>query len=77
MVAALEHGCDCTSYASGMAAISMVMELFKPGDTIISSDDLYGGSIRLFRFVNERTAFSSNSSIPPMKTRWKKPSMKR
>lgn len=31
VVAALEHGCDCTSYASGMAAISMVMELFKPG----------------------------------------------
>lgn len=54
VVAALEHGCDCTSYSSGMAAISMVMELFKPGDTIISSDDLYGGSIRLFRFVNEK-----------------------
>lgn len=54
VVAALEHGCDCTSYSSGMAAISMVMELFKPGDTILSSDDLYGGSIRLFRFVNEK-----------------------
>lgn len=54
VVAALEHGCDCTSYSSGMAAISMVMELFRPGDTILSSDDLYGGSIRLFRFVNEK-----------------------
>lgn len=54
VVCALEHGCDCTSYASGMAAISMVMELFKPGDTILSSDDLYGGSIRLFRFINEK-----------------------
>ena len=36
LVATLEHCCDCTSYSSGMAAISMVMELFKPGDTIIS-----------------------------------------
>lgn len=54
VVAALEHGCDCTSYSSGMAAISMVMELFKPGDTILSTDDLYGGSIRLFRFINEK-----------------------
>ena len=41
-----------------MAAISMVMELFKPGDTIISSDDLYGGSIRLFRFVNEKNGLN-------------------
>ena len=54
VVATLEHGCDCTSYSSGMAAISMVMELFKPGDTILSTDDLYGGSIRLFRFINEK-----------------------
>lgn len=54
VVAALENGCDCTSYSSGMAAISMVIELFRPGDTILSSDDLYGGSIRLFRFVNEK-----------------------
>lgn len=58
LVAALEHCCDCTSYSSGMAAISMVMELFKPGDTIISSDDLYGGSIRLFRFVNEKNGLN-------------------
>ena len=67
VVAALEHGCDCTSYASGMAAISMVMELFKPGDTIISSDDLYGGSIRLFRFVNEKNGIHFkfvNTSYP-------------
>lgn len=58
LVAALEHCCDCTSYSSGMAAISMVMELFKPDDTIISSDDLYGGSIRLSRFVNEKNGLN-------------------
>ena len=67
VVAALEHGCDCTSYSSGMAAISMVMELFKPGDTILSSDDLYGGSIRLFRFINEKNGLKFkyvNTSSP-------------
>lgn len=58
VVAALEHGCDCTSYSSGMAAISMVMELFQPGDTILSTDDLYGGSIRLFRFINEKNGLN-------------------
>ena len=58
VVCALEHGCDCTSYSSGMAAISMIMELFKPGDTILSTDDLYGGSIRLFRFINEKNGLA-------------------
>lgn len=50
----LEHGADCLAFSSGMAAISLMMELFAPGDEIISSDDLYGGSIRLFRGVNEK-----------------------
>lgn len=58
VVAALEHGAGCTSYSSGMAAISMVMELFRPGDTILSTDDLYGGSIRLFRLINEKNGLN-------------------
>lgn len=58
VVAALEHGAGCTSYSSGMAAISMVMELFRPGDTILSTDDLYGGSIRLFRLINEKNGIN-------------------
>lgn len=53
-VAALEHGIDCMAFSSGMAAISLLMELFRPGDEILSSDDLYGGSIRLFRSVSEK-----------------------
>lgn len=53
-VAGLEHGADCMAFSSGMAAISLMMELFRPGDEIISSDDLYGGTIRLFRGVNEK-----------------------
>jgi cystathionine beta-lyase/cystathionine gamma-synthase len=47
-VARLEGGADALACSSGMAAVSLVMELFAPGDHIISSDDLYGGSIRLF-----------------------------
>lgn len=53
-VAALERGTDAMAFASGMAAISLLMELFSPGDHILASDDLYGGSIRLFRTISEK-----------------------
>ena len=51
-VAALEQGVDCVAFASGMAAISAVMELFQPGDHVICGEDLYGGTARLFNNVN-------------------------
>ena len=54
MVAALENGIDACALSSGMAAISLLMELFRPGDHIIADSDLYGGSIRLFHHVNEK-----------------------
>ncbi|WP_296558915.1 PLP-dependent aspartate aminotransferase family protein [uncultured Acetobacterium sp.] len=47
----LEDGVDALAFSSGMAAISAVMELFSPGDHIIASDDLYGGSHRLFQHI--------------------------
>ncbi|MDR1589492.1 MAG: PLP-dependent aspartate aminotransferase family protein [Oscillospiraceae bacterium] len=47
-IARLEGGSDALAFSSGMAAVALVMELFSPGDHIIASDDLYGGSIRLF-----------------------------
>ena len=50
----LEEGTDCIAFASGMAAIACVMELFKPGDRIVSGHDLYGGSIRLFNHVTAK-----------------------
>lgn len=37
-----------------MAAISLLMELFRPGDHIIADSDLYGGSIRHVHHVNEK-----------------------
>ena len=51
-VAALEQGVDAIAFASGMAAISAVMELFRPGDHVICGEDLYGGTTRLFNNVN-------------------------
>ena len=47
-IAKLEHGLDAIAFATGMAAITALMELFSPGDHVIASDDLYGGSHRLF-----------------------------
>lgn len=54
IVASLEGGIDAVAFSSGMAAITMLMELFKPGDHIITDADLYGGSIRLFDNVSEK-----------------------
>lgn len=54
VVTGLEGGTDSLAFASGMAALTCLMELFSPGDELIASDDLYGGSHRLFRHVNEK-----------------------
>jgi len=53
-VAALEGGKCAVAFSSGMAAVSALMELFSPGDHIIASDDLYGGTFRLFKRVSEK-----------------------
>lgn len=53
-VAALEGGADAIAFASGMAAIAAVFELFRPGDHIIVSEDLYGGTTRLFNNVSRK-----------------------
>jgi cystathionine gamma-synthase len=50
----LEHGVDSIAFATGMAAASALLELFKPGDHVVATDDLYGGVIRQFRMVNEK-----------------------
>lgn len=51
-VAALENGIDALAFSSGMAAITALMEIFKPGNHLITDADLYGGSIRLFDHIN-------------------------
>ncbi|MCC5920539.1 MAG: PLP-dependent aspartate aminotransferase family protein [Cyclobacteriaceae bacterium] len=47
-LAALELGTVGLCFASGLAAIDAVLKLLKPGDEVISTRDLYGGSYRLF-----------------------------
>lgn len=47
-ISALEGAAATVSFASGMAAISAVFELFSPGDRIVCSEDLYGGTVLLF-----------------------------
>lgn len=53
LVAALEEGADALAFASGMAAVDAVLRLFAPGDHIITGNDLYGGSFRIFRSLYE------------------------
>jgi cystathionine gamma-synthase len=50
-LAQLEGGSRAVSFSSGMAAVSAALGLFSPGDRILCSDDLYGGSYRLFEQV--------------------------
>jgi cystathionine beta-lyase/cystathionine gamma-synthase len=50
-IADLEEGKKAVAFSSGMAAISAVMTLFRSGDHILCSDDLYGGTYRLFEQI--------------------------
>ncbi len=50
-LAALENGHYGLTFSSGLAAMDALLKSFKPGDEIISSNDLYGGSYRLFTKV--------------------------
>ena len=48
-LATLENGTHGLAFASGLAAIDTVLKTLKPGDEVISGEDLYGGTARLFR----------------------------
>jgi|TARA_B110000914_G_scaffold226439_1_gene251443 cystathionine beta-lyase/cystathionine gamma-synthase len=53
-LASIENGKYGLAFGSGLAAIDAVLKLFKPGDEIISTNDLYGGSYRLFTKIFEK-----------------------
>ena len=55
-IADLESGTKGYAFASGLAAISTLMEVLDAGDHVIASEDLYGGSFRLFDKVKKRSA---------------------
>jgi len=60
IVAQLECGIDAFALSSGMAAVSLLSELFELGDEIIADSDLYGGSIRLFDNVLKKHGVKVN-----------------
>jgi cystathionine beta-lyase len=53
-IAALENGKFCLCFSSGMGATDTVIKLLNAGDEVITSNDLYGGSYRMFKRVYER-----------------------
>ncbi len=52
-LAGLENGTHGLCFSSGMAAIDAVVKLLRPGDEVVSSNDLYGGTYRLFTKIFE------------------------
>ncbi len=55
-MADLENGSAAFAFASGLAAISTVLDMLDAGSHVIASDDLYGGTRRLFERVRAKTA---------------------
>ncbi len=67
VVADLEKGLDALAFATGMAAVSTMMEMFVPGDHLIATEDLYGGTTRLFQHISVKNgievSFTDTSQI--------------
>ena len=53
-IASLENAEHGLAFASGLAAIDAIIKTLSPGDEIISTNDLYGGSYRLFKQIFEK-----------------------
>ena len=53
-LAALESGKHGACFGSGLAAIDCVVKMLNPGDEVISTNDLYGGSYRIFKTIFEK-----------------------
>jgi cystathionine gamma-lyase len=55
-IADLESGAQAFAFASGLAATATLLDLLEPGAHVIASDDLYGGTYRLFTRVRAKSA---------------------
>ncbi|MBT8236719.1 MAG: cystathionine gamma-synthase [Bacteroidia bacterium] len=53
-LASIENGTYGLAFASGLSAMDAVIKLLSPGDEVVSTNDLYGGSYRLFRQIFEK-----------------------
>ena len=76
VVTSLEGGIDTVACASGMAAIGLMMELFETGSNLVCTEDLYGGSVRMFdnvyghkeitfTYVDTSDAVATEAAITP------------
>jgi len=59
-IAALEGGRHGLAFASGMAAVDCVLRLLQPGDHVLASNDVYGGTYRIFKRVYETYGVASS-----------------
>ncbi|MDR6299633.1 cystathionine gamma-synthase [Mesonia maritima] len=59
-LASIENGKHGLAFASGLAAIDAVLKLLKPGDEIVSTNDLYGGTYRLFTSIFQNFGIKFN-----------------
>ncbi len=57
-LASIENGNYGLAFASGLAAIDAVIKLLNPGDEVLTTNDLYGGSYRLFKQIFEKFGIS-------------------
>ena len=57
-VAALERGSRCWAFSSGMAGIGALLKLFRTGDHILLSEDLYGGTVRICNAIYNKFGIS-------------------
>ena len=73
-LSSLENGVDAICFASGLAALDAILKLLSPGDEVISTNDLYGGSYRLmtkiyaqygitFKFIDLQDAANLSSVL--------------
>jgi cystathionine beta-lyase/cystathionine gamma-synthase len=76
-IAALEGGLSCSATATGMAAVSAVLMFLRPGDHVVTGDDIYGGTYRLFSqlllpkgisfsFINMRDEDAVKGAVTPV-----------
>ncbi|WP_446051519.1 cystathionine gamma-synthase [Zobellia laminariae] len=59
-LASIENGAYGLAFASGIAAMDAVIKLLSPGDEVVSTNDLYGGTYRLFKKIFEKFGIKFN-----------------
>ena len=77
-LAAIEGGKAAFAFASGMAAIDAIATLLKSGDHVVVSDNVYGGTFRLFdKVLTPLSAVVHATSTPPISMPSSAPSRRR